>query len=144
VSRQTLAALLHRWAGAPPVELPDTPTFSDVPADHRFATEIEWLAAQGAIDGYDDVTFRGGTVVSRQALAAVLHRLAGSPVVTTPDPLSFADVPADHEFLDAIEWLRSESIGAGHPDGTFRPAVAVSRKSAAAVLHRFGTRVPVP
>jgi hypothetical protein len=144
VSRQTLAALLYRWAGAPPVELPDTPTFPDVPADHRFATAIEWLAAQGAADGFEDGTFRGATVISRQSLAALLHRLAGSPPATTPDPPSFSDVPADHEFVEAIEWLRAESIGTGRPDGTFRPTDAVSRKAATAFLHRYGTRVPVP
>ena len=63
------------------VGLADPPTFSDVPADHRFATAVEWLVAQGVADGYDDGTFGGTTVLSRQALAALLYRLAGAPDV---------------------------------------------------------------
>lgn len=144
VTRQTLAALLHRWAGSPPVALPEPPTFPDVPADHPFAGEIEWLAALGVSAGFDDGTFGGTRVISRQSLAALLYRLAGSPPVAAPGPAGFVDVPADHAFVDAIEWLRAESIAAGRPDGTFRPTEPVSRKAAAAFLYRFSARVPAP
>src|SRR5690606_4800560 len=46
VSRQVMARVLHRFAGAPAGPFPD-PGFADVPADHPFHDEIAWAAANG-------------------------------------------------------------------------------------------------
>lgn len=78
-TRQAAAAFLHRYAGEPDVAMPGEPTFSDVPASHPFAAEIEWLAATGLTEGYDDGTFRPGAATSRQAMAAFFHRYDGWP-----------------------------------------------------------------
>lgn len=74
VSRQAMAAYLYRAAGSPEFTAPVTPTFTDVPATSAFFAEIEWLAQTGITAGYADHTFRPGGQVSRQAMAAFLHR----------------------------------------------------------------------
>lgn len=51
--------------------------FSDVPDGHPFEEDIEWMAATGISEGYDDNTFRPTNPVSRQAMAAFMRRLAG-------------------------------------------------------------------
>lgn len=79
VTRQALAAFLYRAAGEPAFALPGAPTFDDVPNDHPFATEIEWAAAAGLADGYPDGGYHPAAVVSRQAAAALLHRLVDGP-----------------------------------------------------------------
>ncbi len=74
VSRQAMAAYLYRASGEPEYTPPTTPSFPDVPADAAFYKEIEWLAESGVTSGYGDGTFRPAAAVSRQAMAAFLHR----------------------------------------------------------------------
>ena len=77
VSRQAMAAFLFRFTdpgGLPPVCMTDA--FPDVPQTHPFCGEIKWLAATGISTGYADGTFRPAAPVSRQAMAAFLHRQA--------------------------------------------------------------------
>src|SRR5690606_31456085 len=54
VSRQAMAAFLYRFDGVSGFTPFETPTFPDVPTDHPFYTEIEWLAARGITQGYGD------------------------------------------------------------------------------------------
>ncbi|WP_298458993.1 GDSL-type esterase/lipase family protein [uncultured Cellulomonas sp.] len=75
VSRQAMGAFLYRLAGEPAVDA--TATFPDVPADSQFTDAIAWLAATGVAEGYDDGTFRPTVAISRQAMAAFLHRFDG-------------------------------------------------------------------
>jgi hypothetical protein len=139
VSRQAVAAFLHRFAGAPDGETPTEPSFDDVPVDHPFFAEIEWLAAAGIAEGYPDGTFDPTAAVSRQAVAAFLYRFAAEPALTPPDEPSFSDVGAGHPFAGAIEVLAVAEVVGGYADQTFRPMEDVSRQAIAAFLHRYET-----
>ncbi|TSD62443.1 S-layer homology domain-containing protein [Aeromicrobium piscarium] len=110
--------------------------FTDVPIDHQFYDEITWLSARGITTGYHDGTFRPLAPVERQATAAFLYRLAGSPEVELPASSPFTDVPIDHQFYKEIVWLSESGITTGYRDGTFRPRGAVERKAMAAFLYR--------
>jgi hypothetical protein len=57
------------WAGGP------GPTFSDVPATHPFYDDVEWMAAAGITNGFDDGTYRPTQPVTRQAMSAFMRRL---------------------------------------------------------------------
>lgn len=48
--------------------------FSDVPADHPFFKEVEWLVSTGITSGYDDGTFQPSSSITCQAIAAFLYR----------------------------------------------------------------------
>jgi len=74
VTRQSMAAFLYRFAQSPPFGDPAVPSFSDVPTSHPFFTEIEWLAGTEITGGFADGTFRPTSPVTRQAMAAFLHR----------------------------------------------------------------------
>lgn len=113
------------------------PSFGDVPASHAFFEEIEWLAGSGVTGGFDDGTFRPTLSVTRQAMAAFLYRMVGSPAFTPPVTPSFSDVPTSHPFFLEIEWLADSGVGGGFSDGTFRPTAAVSRQAMAAFLYRL-------
>jgi hypothetical protein len=110
--------------------------FLDVSATHPFKDDICWLTEARVSTGFTDRTFRSGSAVSRQAMAAFLHRFAGDedPGACTP---TFSDVPADHAFFDDVCWLVGQEIAEGFPDGTFKPAAPVSRQAMAAFLFRF-------
>jgi hypothetical protein len=115
---------------------PTPPTFSDVGPSHPFVEEIEWVATEGITEGYADGTFRPSLPVTRQAMAAFLHRFSGSPEGPFADP-GFSDVVAPHPFGDEIAWAAAEGITTGFEDGSFRPGAPVTRQSAAAFLHRL-------
>jgi hypothetical protein len=65
------------------VALAGTGTFSDVPADHPFNAEIEWMAATGISTGFPDGTYRPGEPVTRQSMAAFMARLSDAFYVTS-------------------------------------------------------------
>jgi hypothetical protein len=72
-----MAAFLYRAAQSPDGEDPTCTAapFPDVPANHPFCGEIEWLVGSGITTGYADGTFRPGATVTRQATVAFLQRL---------------------------------------------------------------------
>jgi hypothetical protein len=76
VSRQAMAAFLYRFEGEPAFTPPGVPSFSDVPATGTFFHEVEWLTDAGVAEGFADGTFRPAQPVTRQAMAAFLHRLS--------------------------------------------------------------------
>lgn len=117
------------------------PVFTDVSPDHPFKASIDWLVLSGVAEGYDDGSFRPGTAVARQAMAAFLYRSAGSPAYTPPVTSPFVDVTPASPFYREITWLAAQGITTGTPmpDGTvqFQPAAPVSRGAMAAFLYRF-------
>jgi len=136
VTRQAMAAFLFRQLGG---EVPGdcTEQFSDVPEEHPFFEEVCWLADSGITGGFSDGTFRPGATVTRQAMAAFLHRAAGSPPPSGCTPPQFSDVPASHPFFDEVCWLATSGVAGGFPNGTYRPAAIVTRQAMAAFLTRF-------
>jgi hypothetical protein len=136
VALSVLALSPGAQAGPPPPLPCATEPFTDVPSDHPFCAEIAWAAGEGITLGYGDGTFRPGATVTRQAMAAFLYRLAGSPA--GPFPASgFTDVPVGHPFDDEIAWAAEAGITTGYGDGTFRPVAPVTRQSTAAFLYRL-------
>ena len=95
-------------------------------AAHQFLEDICWLTEARVSTGYDDRTFRSTVPVSRQAMAAFLHRFAGD---ADPGPCAatFSDVPVGHPFFEDVCWLVGEQITEGYGNGTFRPSAAVTR-----------------
>ena len=112
-------------------------SFADVGPSSQFATEISWLASKGISTGYSDGTFRPVQAVNRDAMAAFLYRLAGSPDYAAPAQSPFTDVTPSTQFYKEITWLASRGITTGYPDRSYRPLQAVNRDAMAAFLYRF-------
>jgi hypothetical protein len=172
VTRQAVAAVLYREAGSPETSPPASAdrSFVDVKPAHPFYAEIEWAAAEGLVRGWDTdyvdpetgylPEFRPSSAVTRQAVAAMLHRFAGSPPHAVSDLPRFNDVLGgiagpEHPFRVPIEWARAEELmfgwGAVAPgqqcvdygcDGWFRPAGLITRQALAAVLSRVHQQAP--
>lgn len=115
--------------------------FEDVPDSRPFAREINWLYNKDIVTG----TYISGKGryyypsqgVNRDAMAAFLYRVAGTPNFTPPANSPFRDVPVSRQFYKEICWLRSKRITTGYGDGTFRPWDKVRRDSMAAFLYRL-------
>ena len=53
---------------------PDTPTFSDVPDDAWCYSDVQYLAEQGIVSGYEDATYRPDDDVKRDQMAVYIAR----------------------------------------------------------------------
>ncbi|CAI6065893.1 S-layer homology domain-containing protein [Cohnella sp. JJ-181] len=113
-----------------------TANFSDVRDGSWYAGAIDAAAEAGILTGYPDGTIRPTRSVTREEAAVMLAKLNG---------LTEAG-GAESSFSDAVE-LRSwskPSVGAavyskllgGYPDGTFRPARAMTRAEAVVALDK--------
>ena len=136
-----MAAFFYRMAGSPQFTAPSTPSFKDVPRDHPFYKEIEWMRARGITTGWSDGTFRPDSSVNRDSMAAFFYRYAGSPAYEAPAQARFTDVSTDNLFYREISWLASQGVTTGWPDGSFRPVEPVHRDAMAAFVFRYSTSV---
>jgi hypothetical protein len=140
-TRQAVVAMLYRLSGSPDGANPtcSSAPFSDVGVSHAFCGEIDWASDEGLVNGFSDGTFRPANTITRQALMAIIYRMAGSP--DGPDPTCasapFSDVGTNHAFCGEIEWAKLEGLANGFADGSFKPANTLSRQAIAAFLHRF-------
>ncbi|WP_242682013.1 S-layer homology domain-containing protein [Herbiconiux sp. SYSU D00978] len=120
-------------------------SFTDVPREAQFSNEIGWVAARGISTGWVEAngtrTYRPLQPVARDAMAAFLYRLAGSPPYSPPTTSPFSDVPTSNQFYKEISWLAAEKISTGWPGPngtkTFRPLEPVNRDAMAAFMYRF-------
>jgi hypothetical protein len=123
---------------------PVAPTvFSDVPMSYPFYADIMWAYGAGITTGNVDGTYAPVSIVSRQAMAAFLYRLSGSPNGPSPPctVAPFPDVQVGAAFCGEIAWLAGQNITTGYPDGGFHPLDGVARDAMAAFLYRFATPV---
>ncbi|MDO5533535.1 MAG: pre-peptidase C-terminal domain-containing protein [Propionibacteriaceae bacterium] len=115
-------------------------TFKDVPPGTQFYNEIHWMAWKKISTGYPDGTYKPVSPVKRDAMAAFLYRMAGSPRFT-PTKQTFRDVPRSNQFYKEIEWLASTGISTGWDVGggrkEYRPLEDINRDAMAAFLYRL-------
>lgn len=127
----------------------ESKSFVDVAPGRVFHDEISWLANEGISTGWDvgggAFEFRPMSSTARDAMAAFLYRLAGSPSYTPPPVSVFTDVPTDYPYYLQISWLASTGVSTGWSVGggmfEFRPQAAVARDSMAAFMYRFAKTV---
>lgn len=143
VARDAMAAFLFRLAGQTDFTAPEMPTFTDVPVGTQFYREIEWLAARGISTGWTvpgGREFRPLQPIARDAMAAFLYRLAGSPDFTAEPWQAFDDVPAGHPYERAMLWMSVARISTGWYENDrvlYRPYWSVNRDAMAAFMYRF-------
>ena len=143
VSRQAMAAFLHRYDGNTPSTLTE-PFFADVGPTHPFFDDIQWMAQTGLSTGTPQPggkpLYKPASPVSRQAMAAFLHRYEGGTPSTLDRPF-FKDVSQGAPFYEDIQWMADSGLSTGTPDPPgkplYKPTNAVSRQAMAAFLFRF-------
>ena len=123
-------------------------TFTDVNNDYWAWQWIEAVAASGVTRGYPDGSYAPGTVVARDQMAVYTARaLAGADSnVTAPASVDFPDVPADHWAYRYIEYCYTHHIVQGFSDGSYQPALPVTRGQMAVFIARAvaGSDAAVP
>ena len=133
MTRATVANALYRAKGSPAV----TPTaFPDIPAGSEYANAVSWTSANGVMSGYADGHFGGTDPVTRQQMAAVLWRYAGSPSAGAGE--DFADEASIAAYArTAVDWARANGVINGKEGNRFDPAGTLTRAQTAAILYRY-------
>ena len=111
--------------------------FKDVSASRWYYGNVAYAYMNGLFSGTTDTTFSPETTMTRGMLVTVLWRMAGKPVVNYA--MSFADVPADAYYTEAIRWAAANKIVGGYGDGSFGPNDTITREQMAAILYLYAS-----
>jgi Tol biopolymer transport system component len=150
VDRGAMAVYVSRGLVAPAGDaaIPPGPaqaTFSDVPTDHWAYKWVEYAVDQNIVAGYPDATYRPAVELNRGEMAVFVARAIVTPHgdeglvgYTPPETPTFSDVATDHWAYKYIEYIAQDSVNVtqGYPDGTYRPAVIVTRDQMAVYVQR--------
>ena len=102
LSRAQLTQILFNKEGRPAVNYPMN--FSDVTNEAWYTEAIRWATSQGIVGGYGNGTFGPNDNITREQLAVMLWRYAGSPAATNKE-LHFSDAGESSGYaLDALRW----------------------------------------
>lgn len=132
VTRAQFAKMLVGAMGWP-VVTPQTPSFSDVPADYWAYGYIETAAAHGVLGGYSDGTFRPSADVTRAQLAKMIF-IARGWAMESPAITQFADVSQGDWYYSYAQAASSAEVMSGYDDHTFRPNAPATRAQVAKIL----------
>ena len=145
VTRDQMAVFISRAlaggdAGVPAG--PETATFSDVPTSYWAFKYVEYAKSQGVVGGYPEGTYQPTVPVTRDQMAVFVARaIAGgdASVPTGPATATFPDVPTGFWAFKYVEYIKTQGVTGGYPDGTYRPALGVTRDQMAVYVARaFG------
>ena len=136
MTRAMLAATVYRAAGSPAVS--GTDSFTDTADGAWYADAVLWAARQGIISGYGNGLFGPGAPVSREQIAAILWRYAGSPAAEAGT--DFADEEDISNYAaQAVDWARANGVVDGVDGNRFLPQDNATRAQVAAILRNYRT-----
>lgn len=138
LSRAQLAQVLWNRAGRPDADASAVEAFPDCDADAFYAEAVAWCAETGIMTGYEDGTFGPADDMTREQLATVLWRAAGSPEADA-DLSAFPDAGSVSEFAsEAMCWaVENSAISGQGSDGTLDPVGSLERAQCATVFYRL-------
>lgn len=136
LSRAMLAEILYNKEGRP-VMSGGTSAFPDVPLNEWYADAVSWAYGRGIIKGYDNGLFGPGDDITREQLAVMLYRYAGSPV--PPNLLlNFTDAYKVSDWAQhAVRWAVDQCILNGKGNGILDPTGKATRAEAAQMLKNY-------
>ena len=143
MTRGMLATVLWRMEYEPQASVT---SFTDVNEGMYYADAVAWAFANGIVSGYNNEVFGPNDNITREQMAAILHRYArykGYDVSIDEDTniLSYNDALNISEYaISAMQWACGAGLIQGS-DGNLMPQGEASRAQLAAILHRFSENV---
>ena len=135
MSRAMLVTVLYRYAGQP--EHSGT-AFADVRNGSYYSDAVSWAAEHGIVTGTGQDRFAPDAPVSREQLAVMLYRFAGSPNADQQKLAGFADGGQVSAWAArAMAWAVDCGIIRGTSGGRLAPSAQATRAEVAAMLLRF-------
>ena len=137
MTRGMLVTVLYRLAGSPSLEQENLGyPFADVPGDSWYADGTYWARLNGVVSGYSESAFGPDDPLTREQLATILWRYAGSPAVG--GGASFADESAIASWAaSAVDWAQESGYISGVGGNRFDPDGTATRAQVAVILMRY-------
>ncbi len=110
--------------------------FTDVNTGDWFYNDVQYVYENGLMNGVSDTEFAPNETITRGMFVTILYRMNGEPSIGTS---TFADVPSDAYYANAVAWANANGIVKGYSDTEYAPDDAVTREQAAAILFRYAT-----
>ncbi|MCA0970945.1 S-layer homology domain-containing protein [Halobacillus litoralis] len=112
----------------------DEQQFTDVSDQYFSYDAIQYLSANGIINGYEDGEFKPSEQLSREQTAALLARALELTPTSTDNP--FQDVSDQGRFYKEVLATYDHGIFLGDHEGNFHPSDTITRQELASVLAR--------
>lgn len=142
ITRGMIVTILWRQAGAPNMEdeIWGYP-YADVDAEAYYGTAVYWARLNGIASGYGNNEFGPDDPITREQLAVILWRYAGSPAASG-SLAGYTDAGSVSGYaVDALRWAVSAGIIQGTSSATLSPQGTATRAQAAAMLQRYLERI---
>lgn len=134
-SRGMVVSILYRLSGSPAAAAAN---YSDVAAGSYYAGAVSWATAKGYAVGYGNGSFGPNDPITREQLAAILYRYAGSPSTAGMVLSEFTDAGNISAFAtDAMRWAVGNGLIEGKGNQLLDPRGLATRAQTAAIIMRF-------
>lgn len=111
--------------------------FKDVDSYNQYCKAIQWAAAQGIFQGYNDGTFKPNQAINRaEALKVILKALKIQLISPGSTGLGFKDTNATLWYGTYVKTGVALGIIHGYQDGTFKPNQIVTHSEGQIMLFR--------
>ena len=140
VTRAQVAQILYNMDKTKvDIPLAGESSFTDVRVSSWYSKAINYVYREGYMSGYGNNKFGPDDNVTREQLAQVLYRFAGSPTIVNDDRLnSFADSESISSWAkDAMSYMVSTGIMSGNGHG-LNPRGTATRAEMSIILKNFG------
>lgn len=142
MTRAMLVTILYRAAGQPSVA-GITNKFTDNKEKQYYYNAVLWASNNGIVNGATAKTFDPDGKITREQIAAILYRYAGSPTADTSALNSFTDRTQVSSYATtAMQWAVGNGIITGVSSNgrtTLSAKNNATRAQVAVMLHRFLT-----
>ena len=139
ITRGMLVTVLWRSESEPVVNY--LMTFDDVGQDTYYGEAIRWASSEGIVKGYSAAEYAPDKLISREELAAIMHRFANYKKLDTSakgDLAQFIDQAQIAAWARGnVEWAVGYGLLTGKDDGRIDPQGSATRAETAAILMRF-------
>ena len=135
LTRAQFAQILYNKEGRPAVNY--LLQFTDVSGEAWYTEAVRWAASQGIVGGYADGRFGPNDNITREQLAVMLWRYAGSPAATDKE-LHFNDADKVGAYArDAMRWAVENGVISGKGGGILDPKGLATRAQTAQMLKNY-------
>lgn len=101
-----------------------------------YSDAVDEFYEKGYVNGISATKFAPNLALNRAMLVTILYRSVGEPEVDT-ESQSFADVPLDTWYTNAVAWANENGIVNGIGNDSFAPTALATREQTATILCRY-------
>ena len=141
LTRAMLVTILYRNEGEPAIS--KNSSFADVKENTYYANAVSWAQQNGIVKGISETEFAPNEFITREQIAAIMHRYAKFKQVDvsvgeSTNILSYSDFGSISEYAVApLQWAVGAGLIKGRSETTLNPKDNATRAEIAAILHRF-------